>query len=153
MEITIKIDCNEENMKKLADIFWAPIMAKIREENKTTEEVAPVDVEPKVVEPEDDFANKYKYLEKPTQNAVKKPEPTKPIKEWSEFSTMFDQRIKDSPLSIAEIANKLRVSQACRYNWKSGRRIPCPPYLGRLCYLFNWDLDYMLKLREEVVSK
>ena len=217
MEITIKIDFNEENMKKLADIFWAPIIAKIDEEDKTTEEVAHIDLEPKVVAQEDDFAHKYKHLEierrlvtprniedadrllslvyknggtdeeikrasefalairadgftvddlieaedkyrikalwrkysRPTQKA----EPTKPIKEWSEFPEMFSQRVKDSPLSIAEIADKLRVGQACIYNWKRGSNIPCPPHLGRLCYLFNWDRDYMLKLREEAVTK
>lgn len=64
MEITIKVELNEENMTKFADIFWAPIIAKIDEEDKkTAEEVAPIDLEPKVVESEDDFAAKYKYLE------------------------------------------------------------------------------------------
>ena len=183
MEITIKIDFNEENMTKLADIFWKAALTPVQKPDDddkkvmkmkitTTETKAdpasdtlmakpltPTTIErgqayiTAQVEKEDDFAHKYKHLEKPVQKPAKKPEPTKPIKEWSEFPEMLNQRVKDSPLSIAEIANKLRVSQACIYNWKRGSNIPCPPHLGRLCYLFNWDRDYMLKLREEAVTK
>lgn len=210
MEITIKIDFNEENMKKLADIFWAPVL-KPRAIQKSEFKPKEVDIdraakillytvhnggtEPEVrralshllsvTDPRTSLSSmmaserdnnirelqdKYRPKAKPTvekteekpsapidlePKVVAKPTryPAKPIKEWSEFATMFEQRIADSPLSIPEIADKLRVSQGSVVNWKEGRCVPSVPNLCRLCHLFDWDREYMLALRYEVVSK
>lgn len=212
MEITIKIELNEENMKNFADIFWAPLVAKLDEENKNTEEVAPIDLEPKAVEPEDDFAEK--YTDKPKKpvyitakdlgfvdtlcllvqknggddrevrrvlafrNCVRtecctrdmfeaakdyydikelvakychpapKQDPTRPIKDWSEFPDMLRKRIEDSPLTVEEICKKANVRPTSLHYWQTGEHAPMTYNLYRLCSLFNWDRDYMSGLLE-----
>lgn len=215
MEITIKIELNDENMKNFADIFWAPVLKPRAIQNS---EFRPKEVdinraakillytvhnggtEPEVrralshllavTDPRTSLSsmllserdnnirelqNKYRPKAKPTAEkteetpavpidlepkAVAKPDPpkptrypTKPIKEWSEFATMLNRRVADSPLSIPEIAVKLRVNPTSVFNWKEGRNVPSIPSLSRLCHLFDWDREYMLKLREEAVSK
>lgn len=198
MEITIKIELNEENMKKFADIFWAPALRHIKTEVEAAEEeVTPVDGEVVCYDPksesrvgidikkaneslnawlsdqkekEDNFADKYKHreLEAPDPKPVEKPsaqtaKPSnnkhctcysrRPISGWSEFPEMLAKRLDASPVTKRDIADKIGVRYLALHKWETGESAPYQRNLAKLSKLFDWDMGYMLKLREEAVSK